>query len=173
MLQDSLSMSAKAGGEMVKCPGEITISAYCPCPDVTLTVTPDLKPLPKSSILVVEIAGSKARCGGSVLGHVYRMLGTDPADCEIEVAKSLKAAWKVTQDLIEKRKIAAGHDRSDGGLAASVLEMAFAGNCGVKFDVSACAGSTTLEALFHEELGLVMQVCYSFESCMYACFVGL
>jgi len=156
--KDSLSMSAKAGGEMVKCPGEITMSAYCCCPDVTLTVTPDLKPGADTVILVVEIAGDKARCGGSIFAYCHKMLGIDAADCEIPIAQTLKAAFKVTQKLIYDRKILAGHDRSDGGLASAVLEMAFAGNCGITFDVSGCAGSSTLEALFHEELGLVMQV---------------
>ena len=164
--KDSLSMSSRADGELVKCPGEITISAYCCCPDVTLTVTPDLKPSKLdawgkpvgSKILLVEPAGDKARTGGSVFAYVYQKLGTVPADCEIEVAKKLKAAWLVTQELVGARKIMAGHDRSDGGLAAAVLEMAFAGNQGVKLDVSKVAGTSTLESLFHEELGLVMQI---------------
>jgi phosphoribosylformylglycinamidine synthase len=156
--KDSLSMCAKAGGEMVKCPGEITVTAYCTCPDVTLTVTPDLKSPAGASILLVQIAGDKARCGGSVFAHVYQKLGVDPADCEVEIAQKLKAAFNVTQDLIEKRKISAGHDRSDGGLAGAVLEMAFAGNCGVTLDVSKVAGATTLQALFHEEVGLVIEV---------------
>lgn len=163
--KDSLSMSTKADGELVKCPGEITVSAYCTCPDVTLTVTPDLKTKTDawgkavaSSILLVEPAGDKARCGGSVFAYVYKKLGTVPADCELDVARKLKGAFNATQDLIEKRMIMAGHDRSDGGLASAVLEMAFAGNVGVTFDVSGVAGSSTLESLFHEELGLVMQV---------------
>ena len=57
-------------------------------------------------------------------------------------------------------RISAGHDRSDGGLAAAVCEMAFAGNCGVSLNLSdkEVAGETTFEALFHEELGLVLEV---------------
>jgi len=157
--KDSLSMSSRApDGEVVKSPGEITISLYCTCPDVTLTVTPDLKSPPGASLLLIEPAGAKARCGGSVFAYVYGKLGTDPADCEVEVAQQLKAAWNTTQDLLVTRKISAGHDRSDGGLASAVLEMAFAGNCGVKLDVSGVAGGTTLESLFNEELGLVVEV---------------
>uniref|UniRef100_A0A7S0AXS3 Phosphoribosylformylglycinamidine synthase n=1 Tax=Pyrodinium bahamense TaxID=73915 RepID=A0A7S0AXS3_9DINO len=164
--KDSLSMSARTDdGELCKSPGEITVSLYCGCPDVTLTVTPDLKrptPVPKeASIFLVQIAGSdQARCGGSVAAHCYGRLGDVPADCEPEVAENLKRAFKVTQHLIEMRLISAGHDRSDGGLAAAVLEMAFAGNCGLTLDLSSpeLAGATTLQALFHEELGLVIEV---------------
>jgi len=163
--KDSLSMSARTDdGDLVKSPGEITISLYCGCPDVTLTVTPDLKrptPSPKeASLFLVQIAGTeRARCGGSVAAYCFGRLGDVPADCEPEVAEALKKAFKVTQDLIAKRLISAGHDRSDGGLAAAVLEMAFAGNCGLSLDLSApeIAGATTLQALFHEELGLVIE----------------
>ncbi|CAK0823636.1 unnamed protein product [Prorocentrum cordatum] len=42
--KDSLSMFARTDTkELVKAPGELTISLYCSCPDVTMTVTPDLK----------------------------------------------------------------------------------------------------------------------------------
>ena len=109
----------------------------------------------------MQIAGtSAARLGGSVATSCYGLLGDFPPDCEREVAGSLKRALNATQDLIARRQISAGHDRSDGGLASAVLEMAFAGNCGVTLDVSAAevAGQTTLEALFHEELGLILEV---------------
>ncbi|EKX40946.1 hypothetical protein GUITHDRAFT_159919 [Guillardia theta CCMP2712] len=156
--KDSLSMSARVQQEVVKSPGEITVSLYCSCPDVTLTVTPDLKNPPGAALLLVQPAGSKARCGGSVFAQVHGRLGDEPADCEGEETKRLKAAFKVTQELIGKRMISAGHDRSDGGLASAVLEMAFAGNCGVRLDVAGAAGATTLAALFNEEVGLVMEV---------------
>lgn len=41
--KDSLSMAATAGGETVMAPGNLVISAYAGCPDVTKVVTPDLK----------------------------------------------------------------------------------------------------------------------------------
>jgi len=160
--KDSLSMSTRADdGELCKAPGELVISLYCSCPDVTLTVTPDLKCPPNSSLLLVQIAGTKhARCGGSVLAHCCGRLGDIPADCEPEVAECLEKAFKVTQDLLSRRLLSAGHDRSDGGLAAAALEMAFAGNCGLALDISEVdvAGQTTQQALFHEELGLLVEV---------------
>ena len=88
---------------------------------MTLTVTPDLKNPPGAQLLLVQIAGTEhARCGGTILAHVYGRLGDTPADCEKPVAVALRAAFKVTQDLIGKRMITAGHDRSDGGLATTV-----------------------------------------------------
>ena len=41
--KDSLSMATQAGGETVKAPGNLVISAYVTCPDISKTVTPDLK----------------------------------------------------------------------------------------------------------------------------------
>ena len=48
--------------------------------------------------------------------------------------EALQGAWEATQQLLGERKISAGHDISDGGLVTSVLEMAFAGNCGVQVE---------------------------------------
>jgi len=69
------------------------------------------------------------------------------------------AAFNVTQRLLEERRISAGHDVSDGGLAVALLEMAFAGNVGITADVSAPADDGgPLAALFAEELGLLLEV---------------
>lgn len=40
--KDSLSMAASAGGETVMAPGNLVVSAYVPCPDITLTVQPTM-----------------------------------------------------------------------------------------------------------------------------------
>ena len=69
------------------------------------------------------------------------------------------AAFAVTQKMLEERRISAGHDISDGGLAVALLEMAFAGNVGITADVSEAADSGgPLAALFAEELGLLLEV---------------
>ena len=43
----------------------------------------------------------------------------------------LGRAFKVTQQLLRSNSISAGHDVSDGGIITTLLEMAFAGNCGL------------------------------------------
>jgi hypothetical protein len=69
--KDSLSMAASAGGETVMAPGNLVISAYVTCPDITKTLTPDLK-LPGSGKLIhVDLAqGQNRHLGGSCLGQV-------------------------------------------------------------------------------------------------------
>ena len=69
------------------------------------------------------------------------------------------AAFDVTQQLLEGRRISAGHDVSDGGLAVALLEMAFAGNMGISADIGPAADDGgPLAALFAEELGLLLEV---------------
>mmetsp|Transcript_5480 Transcript_5480/g.13028 ORF Transcript_5480/g.13028 Transcript_5480/m.13028 type:complete len:1217 (-) Transcript_5480:58-3708(-) len=154
--KDSLSMAASCGDEVTKAPGELTMTCYVTCPDITKTVTPDLKcPTSGSKLLFVDLGGGKKRLGGSALATVYSQLGNESAD--VEDFAVLKKAVEVTQDLIDKRSILAGHDRSDGGLATTLLEMAFAGNCSIDVTVPSSSGSD-IEALFNEEAGLVIEV---------------
>eukprot|EP00243_Klebsormidium_subtile_P011899 TRINITY_DN6972_c0_g3_i2.p1 TRINITY_DN6972_c0_g3~~TRINITY_DN6972_c0_g3_i2.p1 ORF type:complete len:325 (-),score=112.91 TRINITY_DN6972_c0_g3_i2:314-1201(-) len=159
--KDSLSMAAQAGRETVKAPGNLVISAYVTCPDVTLTVTPDLK-LPGDGVLLhVDLAQGRRRLGGSALAHAFYQIGDTSPD--MDDVGLFKRAWNVTQSLVQDRKISAGHDVSDGGLVTALLEMAFAGNVGIDVDVPAGGDADTevderFGALFAEELGLILEV---------------
>ena len=154
--KDSLSMAASCGAEVVKAPGELTLTCYVTCPDITKTVTPDLKcPSGGSKLIFVDLSGGKARVGGSALAQVFGQVGNDSPD--VEDFETFKKAFNVTQNLIDSCAILSGHDRSDGGLVVTVLEMAFAGNCSV--DISLPGGDqSAFEVLFNEEAGLVMEV---------------
>ncbi len=156
--KDSLSMAAQCGDELVKAPGELTLTCYVTCPDVTKTITPDLK-CPGGSttkLLYIDIGNGKARLGGSSVAQVYKQLGNESPD--IEDFGILKKAFEVTQDLIDKRTILSGHDRSDGGLAVTLLEMAFAGNCAIDVTITEADGKGEIGTLFNEEAGLVIEV---------------
>ncbi len=158
--KDSLSMAALApdgsgGDETVKAPGELTISAYVTCPDITKTVTPDLKLPGTGRLLYIDLGGGKYRLGGSALAQVYSQIGEDTPD--VEHPDLLKRAFNTVQGLIEARVISAGHDRSDGGLITAALEMAFAGDVGVEIDLDE-SGVDPMALLFSEELGLLFEV---------------
>jgi len=154
--KDSISMAALApDGETVKAPGELTISAYVTCPDITQTVTPDLE-LPGSGRLVyVDLGSGYHRLGGSALAQAYGQLGDESPD--VEDADLLKRAFGAVQRLIAQGLVSAGHDRSDGGLITTLLEMAFAGNCGIDVDLEV-ADTDPVAGLFSEELGLILEV---------------
>lgn len=125
--KDSLSMAAAAGGETVMAPGNLVVSAYVGCPDVTKVVTPDLKLAAEGGqLLHVDLASvpGARRLGGSALAQAYNQLGSD---CPDVVPAQLKAAWNAVQALVKQGLVSAGHDISDGGIATTLLEMAFAG----------------------------------------------
>jgi phosphoribosylformylglycinamidine synthase len=156
--KDSLSMAAQCGDEIVKAPGELTLTCYVTCPDITKTVTPDLKCPNGSStkLCFIDLGNGKARVGGSSLTQVYNQIGDESPD--IEDFSLLKKAFEVTQTLIDDRLILAGHDRSDGGLAVTLMEMAFAGNCSISVDIPDTSGCGDIATLFNEEAGFVIEV---------------
>jgi len=159
--KDSVSMAALAPGpggepETVKAPGALVISAYAPCPDIRSTVTPDLELPGRGVLLLVDLAGGRLRLGGSALAQVYGQLGDEPPD--LDDPGLLRRAFAAVQELVASGDLTAGHDRSDGGLLVTLLEMAFAGDCGLDVEVPTAAGSGPLAALFAEELGLVLEV---------------
>jgi phosphoribosylformylglycinamidine synthase len=157
--KDSLSMAARCGDEVVKAPGELTLTCYVTSPNITKTVTPDLKcPKEGSRLLFVNLNKSKTRLGGSALAQVYSQIGNESPD--MEDLKLLKAAVSVTQALIDVRKILSGHDRSDGGLVVTLMEMAFAGNCSIQVNLPS-DGHSAMEVLFNEEAGFVIEVAKS------------
>lgn len=158
--KDSISMAAYAadgcgGDETVKAPGSLVVSAYVTCPDVTQTVTPDLKLPGEGRLLYVDLANGRYRLGGSALAQVHGQVGDTCPD--VEDASLIKRAFNVVQRLIAEGAVSAGHDRSDGGLVTALLEMAFAGNCGIEVDLGDAAVDP-IALLFSEELGLVLEV---------------
>ncbi|KAK8813426.1 hypothetical protein WA556_000006 [Blastocystis sp. ATCC 50177/Nand II] len=149
--KDSLSMAAKVGEEVVKAPSTLVVSVYADCPDISLTVTPDIKHAGRSSLVFVDLSGGHTRLGGSALAQTFKQLGDVTPDCDTAL---LKRAFRATQRLLRERVLLAGHDRSDGGLLTTVLEMCFGGDCGCVME--ATTESSMMEFLFNEELDEVL-----------------
>ncbi|KAL6526799.1 hypothetical protein OROGR_015889 [Orobanche gracilis] len=154
--KDSLSMAAHASGEVVKAPGSLVISTYVTCSDITKTVTPDLKLRDDGVLLHIDLAKGKRRLGGSALAQVFDQVGDECPD--LDDVSYLKRIFNAVQNLIAEELISSGHDISDGGLLVSVLEMAFAGNCGVDLNLTLPENCSVSQTLFAEELGLVLEV---------------
>lgn len=178
--KDSLSMAAQvrdeAGNtETVKSPGSLVISSYVTCPDINKVITPDVKKPGESKLIFIDLANGKNRLGGSALAHVFNQIGSEPPD--MNDSDLLKRAFNAVQNLIDKSMILSGHDRSDGGLIVTLLEMAFAGNCGMDVELrvkssesgvrneesedrsqeTEIKNSEIMSSLFSEELGLVIE----------------
>lgn len=164
--KDSLSMKTvwQDGEEKksVVSPLSLIISAFAPVQDVRKTVTPELKNVEDSVLLFVDLGFGKARMGGSAFGQVYNNMSGDAPD--LDDTGRLKDFYGVIQQLVAEDKLLAYHDRSDGGLFATLAEMAFAARCGLNVDLTSLVANqadvneASIRALFNEELGAVIQI---------------
>ncbi len=150
--KDSLSMATMVAGETVKSPRQLVISAYAAMPDIRAVIAPDIKE-PGSVLVLLDLAQGRNRLGGTALAQVQGQLGNESPD--MDDPAQFKRAFKAVQELIRRGLILSGHDRSDGGLIVTLLEMAFSGNCGLEIDLA--TQDSPLAALFSEELGLVFE----------------
>ena len=161
--KDSMSMrtvwhdEADKKDKSVTAPLSLIISAFAPVLDVRKTLTPQLHTDKEARLLLVDLGLGSSRLGGSALAQVYGQLGYRAPD--LHSAQDLKNFFAFMQDAIEQNLILAYHDRSDGGLFVTLLEMAFAGRCGLSIHLGGITSENfLLDCLFNEELGAVIQV---------------
>ncbi len=137
-------------------PLSLIISGFAPITDVRRTLTPQLRTdLGESELILIDLGKGANRLGASALAQVYKQVGHHGAD--LNDPEALKHFFAAIQGLNKDGLLLAYHDRSDGGLFATVCEMAFAGRCGLALDISEL-GEDVLAALFSEELGAVIQI---------------
>ncbi|MEN9725993.1 MAG: hypothetical protein RL434_359, partial [Pseudomonadota bacterium] len=157
--KDSMSMrsSWKADGveHASTSPVSLVVSAFAPVADVRATLTPMLAAADDTLLLLIDLGRGRQRLGGSVCAQVCDSLGHEAPD--LEHPQDLAAAFAAMQLLNESGYLLAAHDRADGGLVVTLMEMAFAGRCGFRVDI-ATLGADPVQALFNEELGVVVQI---------------
>ncbi len=157
--KDSLSMKSvwQDSGETrtQTSPLSLVITAFAPVADVRKTLTPQLKAEAASRLMLVDLGAGKNRLGGSALAQVFGAVGDTAPD--LDDPARLKAAFDWLQAMNAAGKLLAYHDRSDGGLFATLCEMAFAGRSGIDVALDAL-GPDPVAALFNEELGFVVQL---------------
>ncbi len=182
--KDSLSMrttwSDDGEQKAVVSPVSLIVSGFAPVYDVRKSLTPQIRTdLGETAIIVIDLGRGRNRMGASILAQVLGQLGNETPD--VDSADDLKAFFAAIQQLNRDGKLLAYHDRSDGGLYATLAEMAFAGRAGlsINLDMLTLEGEhaadwgdaknwtsqvgerrneLTLRALFSEELGAVIQV---------------
>ncbi|MCB1802629.1 MAG: phosphoribosylformylglycinamidine synthase, partial [Gammaproteobacteria bacterium] len=161
--KDSMSMKTvwQQDGEQrsMAAPLSLIVSAFAPVIDVRATLTPQLRlDQGDTDLVLVDLGRGRNRLGGSALAQVYRQIGDQVPD--VDDPQHLRALFDVIQELNRADLLLAYHDRSDGGLFTTLVEMAFAGRCGLDIDLAGLAGDD-LAVLFNEELGAVLQVCHA------------
>jgi phosphoribosylformylglycinamidine synthase len=140
----------------VTAPLSVIVSAFARVTDVRRALTPELRlDADPTRLLVIDLGRGKNRLGASSLAQVYGAVGSEPPD--LDAASDLRSFFEAIQVLAAGGKLLAYHDRSDGGLFVTLLEMAFAGGVGLEIDVGA-GSRDPLAELFSEELGAVVQV---------------
>ncbi|MDD1648893.1 MAG: phosphoribosylformylglycinamidine synthase, partial [Methylococcaceae bacterium] len=158
--KDSLSMKTvwrQSGRDVVmRAPLSLVITAFAPVIDIRRTLTPELRlDQGDTRLLLIDLGHGQNRLGGSALAQVYGQLGNACPD--LDHPPEIKGFFAAIQDLNAAGYLLAYHDRSDGGLFATLCEMAFAARCGLDVDID-LLGEDILAALFAEELGAVVQV---------------
>ncbi len=158
--KDSMSMRTvwREGGESrsVTAPLSLIVSAFAPVSDVRRALTPELSLTEgPSELLLVDLGRGKNRLGGSAVLQVHGSVGEAPPD--LDDPALLSSFFAAVQQLNAAGLLLAYHDRSDGGLVVTLLEMAFAARAGLSVRIDTL-GPDPLAALFAEELGAVVQV---------------
>jgi phosphoribosylformylglycinamidine synthase len=158
--KDSLSMQTVwREGEQAQrtvSPVSLVITGFARVTDVRRTLTPQLR-MDKgdSQLWLIDLGAARDRLGGSALTQVFNRGGGVPPD--LDDVKRLKGLFELVQEANAAGLLLAYHDRSDGGAIVTLLEMAFAGHCGLEITLDGWADAA-LRALFNEELGAVLQI---------------
>lgn len=161
--KDSTSMKAQWEDKQVVSPLTLVVSGFAPVDDVRKTLTPVLK-TDEDSLLIAVPLSQGTRLGGSVLAQVYSQTANHGPDVD---PGPVKAFFEAITRLKREGKVLAYHDRSDGGFMVTLLEMAFAGRCGMDVIVRS---KNPIRELLNEELGVVVQVRTKDERAVLAAF---
>jgi phosphoribosylformylglycinamidine synthase len=159
--KDSLSMRTAWQGDdgaarAVVAPVSLIVSAFAPLADVRRTLTPQLRhDCGATVLLLVDLGRGRNRLGASALAQVCGQLGAGVPDLD-DPALLLGFAAGL-RELRAADRVLAYHDRADGGLFATLVEMAFAGHCGLEVELPEARGDAFAQ-FFSEELGVVLQV---------------
>ncbi|MEJ2576616.1 MAG: phosphoribosylformylglycinamidine synthase, partial [Gammaproteobacteria bacterium] len=158
--KDSMSMKTvwPAGGEAreMTAPLSLIVSAFAPVTDARRTLTPQLRTdLGDTDLILIDLGKGRNRLGASALAQVYRQLGHEGPD--VDDPAMVKRFFGLVQELNRDGLLLAYHDRSDGGMFATLCEMAFAGRTGLDIQLAA-VDDDVFAALFAEELGAIVQV---------------
>jgi phosphoribosylformylglycinamidine synthase len=184
--KDSLSMKTRwneAGrAHQVTAPVSLIVTAFATLDDVRGTLTPQLQ-RGDTQLVLIDLGAGRMRLGGSIFAQALGQFGDEVPDLIDPL--TLRALVAAINELRAAGLLLAYHDRSDGGLWAAVCEMAFAGQLGVSLNVDMLITQSdgiadsraefgdskdwaaqvgvrrnelTLQALFNEELGAVIQI---------------
>ena len=161
--KDSLSMQAQwqADGEAQKSvsPVSLIVTAFAPVVDVRQQLTPLLSREDDTELWLIGLGAGQRRMGGSILAQTHAAFAGESPD--VDEPQLLRGFFELIRDAREAGLLLAYHDRSDGGVFATLAEMAFASHLGLDITLDGWADNhddDVFEVLFNEELGAVVQI---------------
>lgn len=152
--KDSSSMAAKLYEQVIKSLETLVIKVYATIKDITKVITPDLKFPGQSSLIHIDLSRGKRRLGGSALAQAFGQLGYECPD--MNDPDLLIRTFNTIMQLIDQELILSGHNTTSDGFAVSVMEMAFAGNCGIAVDIP--GSESIFGEFFAKEPGGIVEV---------------
>ena len=136
-------------------PLSLVVTAFAPVIDIRSSLTPELATdKGPSHLYLIDLGRSQQRLAGSALAQVYRNLNGQSPD--LDNAEDLIRFFDLVQLARQAKLLLSYHDRSDGGVFTTLVEMAFASRCGL--DINLGESENPIAMLFNEELGAVVQV---------------
>ncbi|MBC6413322.1 MAG: phosphoribosylformylglycinamidine synthase [Chromatiales bacterium] len=156
--KDSLSMQTKwqsAGhNREVISPLSLIVSAFAPVAQVQKTLTPQLDTTSSERrIYFIDLSDGGNRLGGSCLMQAYQRKSAPP---DVDNPQRIINFFELMRALRADDNVLAYHDRSDGGMLVALIEMAFAGHCGVTCEVD--DAGELIPTLFSEAPGVLLQL---------------
>ena len=151
--KDSLSMNTVINADVVMSPNTLVMSCYVLSPDITCKVTPNFKDI-NSNILFIDLSYNNYNLGGSILSQILDNLGCDTP--KFRKLDNFVKIFNYIQCLLKEKKILSGHDRSDGGLITTLIEMSLSSYVGCEINIK--SDIDYISYLFNEELGLIIEV---------------
>lgn len=158
-------------------PTSPVVSAYAPVDHIEHTLLPVFSTACDTELIVIDLGNGQNRLGGSIAAQIVHHTSTQVPT--VDDPQRLQQFCCALRQLREEQLILAYHDRSDGGLLASVAEMAFASHMGVDLNIDILCVDVlasdvdwlevrptflkgryddhVLAALCNEELGVVIQ----------------
>jgi phosphoribosylformylglycinamidine synthase II len=143
--KDSLKNEFHAGGRNIVIPPTLLISALGLVPDVRRCVTMDLK---EPGNILYLLGTTKDEMGGSHYHFVHDLSGGAAPAVDLESAPRL---FHSLHRAITDGLVRSCHDLSEGGMAAAVAEMAFAGGVGADLTELTKTGDLSDEILLFSE----------------------
>lgn len=135
-------------------PVSLIVTACAPVIDIHRVLTPVLSPDLDTSLFLIDLGFGRDRLGGSIFAQQQGMIGDESPDIDPSL---LRAFFEVIQKMNQEKLLLAYHDRSDGGLWATLVEMAIASRAGLVVDTTGL-GEHALPILLSEEIGAVVQI---------------